>query len=104
MTNKFRSFLLILSNNFLYSVDISELQTQQTFDQNKDGAISDEEAKFFLDGKEALNWEEFISTAWPRMQPFLMLDKGLFKPPVLDPPAENRAANPQVYYFNYVVS
>jgi hypothetical protein len=65
-----------------------ELQTQQTFDQNKDGAVSEDEAKFFLDSHDELSWEDFLASGWSRMKPFLMLDKGLFKPPTSEPPQD----------------
>jgi protein kinase C substrate 80K-H len=64
------------------------LQTQQTFDQNKDGAVSEDEAKFFLDSRDELNWEDFLASGWSQMKPFLMLDKGLFKPPTTEAPLE----------------
>ncbi|XP_021938600.1 glucosidase 2 subunit beta [Zootermopsis nevadensis] len=65
-------------------IEILELQTQQTFDQNRDGAVSEDEAKFFLDSNDELNWEDFLASGWPRMKPFLMLDNGLFKPPATE--------------------
>jgi hypothetical protein len=85
-------------NTFLYwacltccRIEIFELQTQQTFDQNKDGAVSEDEAKFFLDSHDELNWEDFLASGWPRMKPFLMLDKGLFKPPATEAPLDSAA-------------
>jgi len=35
---------------------------RQTFDQNKDGQVSDEEAKFFLDGKDEVDFNQFVET------------------------------------------
>lgn len=72
-------------------IEMSELQTQQTFDQNKDGAVSEDEAKFFFDSHNELSWEDFLASGWPRMKPFLMLDKGLFKPPTSEPPQDSTA-------------
>jgi protein kinase C substrate 80K-H len=76
-------------------IEVSELQTQQTFDQNKDGAVSEEEANFLFDSHAELSWEDFLATGWPRMKPLLMLDKGLFKPPASEP--ETGAAAPVMY-------
>lgn len=72
-------------------IEMFELQTQQTFDQNKDGAVSEDEAKFFFDSHDELSWEDFLASGWPRMKPFLMLDKGLFKPPTSEPPQDSTA-------------
>lgn len=60
---------------------ISELQTRPTFDRDRDGVITDEEAKYFLDDHTELNFEEFFNVAWPKIKPFHMLNAGLFKPP-----------------------
>jgi protein kinase C substrate 80K-H len=72
-------------------IEVSELQTQQTFDQNKDGAVSGDEANFFFDSHAELSWEDFLASGWPRMKPFLMLDKGLFKPPTSEPHQDSAA-------------
>jgi hypothetical protein len=65
---------------------MSELQSQHTFDQNKDGTVSEDEAKFFLDSHDEVNWEDFLASAWPQIKPFIMLDKGLFGAPTSEPP------------------
>lgn len=70
---------------------MSELQAQQSFDQNKDGAVSEDEANFFFDSHDELSWEDFLASGWPRMKPFLMLDNGLFKPPTDEPPQHSAA-------------
>lgn len=72
-------------------IQMSEIQTQQTFDQNKDGAVSEDETKFFFDSHDELNWEDFLASGWPRMKPFLMVDKGLFIPPTSEPTLDSRA-------------
>jgi protein kinase C substrate 80K-H len=89
-------------------IQMSEIQTQQMFDQNKDGAVSEDETKLFFDSHDELNWEDFLASGWPRMKPFVMLDKGLFIPPTseptLDSPAESELepdATTQVMHFTY---
>lgn len=62
-------------------VDISELQTRPTFDRDRDGEITEEEAKFFLEDNNSLDFKQFLSVAWPKIKPLHMLNSGLFKPP-----------------------
>ncbi|XP_055525391.1 glucosidase 2 subunit beta [Wyeomyia smithii] len=62
-------------------VEIVELQTRIVFDRNRDGSVSEEEARFFLDEHDQVDFETFVTLCWPKIKPFLMLDSGLFKPP-----------------------
>ena len=41
------------------------------FDQNKDGAVSSEEADFFLSGNEVYNKEDFLQMGWLLIKPLL---------------------------------
>lgn len=62
-------------------VVLADLQTRVSFDSNRDGEVSEEEARYFLDEHEQVDLETFITLCWPRIKPFMMLDAGLFKPP-----------------------
>lgn len=62
-------------------LEIVELQTRIVFDRNRDGAVTEDEARYFLDEHEQVDFETFVTLCWPKIKPFLMLDSGLFKPP-----------------------
>lgn len=67
-------------------LQVSEIQTQQTFDQNKDGVVSDDEITLFFDNQQEMDWDEFLATGWPRMRPLLLMNSGMFKPPATEAP------------------
>ncbi|XP_071454296.1 glucosidase 2 subunit beta isoform X2 [Hetaerina americana] len=71
----------VLDSNHDGKIDMGELQARQTFDQNRDGAVSDDEAKYFLSSTGEMDWEEFQESGYSRMKPYFILESGLFKPP-----------------------
>lgn len=58
------------------TVTVVELQTKITFDKNRDGAVSEEEALYFLNNKKEVTLQEFIDTVWQNIKPYLMLEQG----------------------------
>uniref|UniRef100_A0A182XDP6 Glucosidase 2 subunit beta n=1 Tax=Anopheles quadriannulatus TaxID=34691 RepID=A0A182XDP6_ANOQN len=66
-------------------LELVELQTRIVFDRNRDGAVTEDEARFFLDERDQVDFETFVTLCWPRIKPFLMMDSGLFKPPGEEP-------------------
>ncbi|RWS23055.1 glucosidase 2 subunit beta-like protein 1 [Leptotrombidium deliense] len=53
----------------------SELQSHIKFDQNGDGVVSDDEAKFFLHMKDEMDLNEFQTIGWQIMKPYYFIDK-----------------------------
>lgn len=47
-----------------------EVQERVMFDQNGDGVVSEEEAKFFLHMDDAMEKSEFLNTGWILMRPY----------------------------------
>lgn len=81
----FEHFQRLDSNNN-EKLEKSEIITQQVFDQNKDGVVSEDEVKFFFDSHEELNWDDFLASGWSRMRPFLLMNSGMFQRPQVEPP------------------
>ncbi|XP_046389070.1 glucosidase 2 subunit beta isoform X2 [Ischnura elegans] len=72
----------LLDSNHDGKIDMGELQARNTFDQNRDGAVSEDEAKYFLSSTGEMAWEEFQDSGYSRMKPYFILESGMFKPPV----------------------
>ncbi|XP_011501518.1 PREDICTED: glucosidase 2 subunit beta [Ceratosolen solmsi marchali] len=73
-------FFQILDSDKSGTITVVELQTRATFDKDHNGEVSKEEALYFLNNQEEITQQEFIDFAWANVKPFLMLEKGVFKP------------------------
>uniref|UniRef100_A0A1B0C033 Glucosidase 2 subunit beta n=1 Tax=Glossina palpalis gambiensis TaxID=67801 RepID=A0A1B0C033_9MUSC len=72
-------------------VDIVELQLDIALDQDRNGVVTVEEAKYFLDERDRVDLQAFITLSWPRIKPMQMLSQGIFKPPVdMNPEVEEK--------------
>ncbi|GAB6032758.1 hypothetical protein CHUAL_011625 [Chamberlinius hualienensis] len=61
-------------------VTLDEIQAKWVFDTDKDGIVTDEEAKFYLGGKDEYTEETFVSLGWLLVKPHYSMLK-LFTPP-----------------------
>nr|XP_023017571.1 glucosidase 2 subunit beta-like [Leptinotarsa decemlineata] len=66
-------------------VDISELRTRESFDKDRNGEVSEEEAKYFLNLQDSVDLETFVGECWKSIKPYLMMETGVFKPPITEP-------------------
>ncbi|KAK9294408.1 hypothetical protein QLX08_010966 [Tetragonisca angustula] len=73
-------YFKLLDSDNSGTVTIAELQTRVTFDKDRDGAVSEEEALFFLNNQQEVDLQDFMNSAWTNVKPFLMLEQGMFKP------------------------
>lgn len=69
-------YFRILDSDSSGTLTIIELQTKATFDKNRDGVVSEEEALYFLGDKQEVSLQEFMDVAWANIKPFLMLEQG----------------------------
>ncbi|KAG5884136.1 hypothetical protein JTB14_021805 [Gonioctena quinquepunctata] len=65
-------------------VDISELRTRESFDKDRNGEVSEEEAKYFLNLQDAVDVETFVNECWKSVKPFMLMEAGVFKPPITE--------------------
>ncbi|CAH0559390.1 unnamed protein product [Brassicogethes aeneus] len=66
-------------------VDVSELQQIPVLDKDKNGEVSEEEAKYFLSNEESLDEVAFIEKAWPLIKGHKLAVSGsLYKPPMVE--------------------
>lgn len=71
-------------------VDIAEIQSRETFDRDRNGEVSEEEAKLFLGNvnDNSVDQETFIDKTWKLMKPFVARESGLYKPPASESATE----------------
>ncbi|XP_017037419.1 glucosidase 2 subunit beta [Drosophila kikkawai] len=62
-------------------VEVTELMVDMNLDSDRNGVVTVEEAKYFLDERDRVDLDAFITLAWPRIKPLKMLAEGLFQPP-----------------------
>ncbi|XP_067623234.1 glucosidase 2 subunit beta-like [Eurosta solidaginis] len=63
-------------------VEVAELMVDITLDRDRNGIVTVEEAKYFIDERDRIDLESFYTLAWPRIKPIKMLAEGIFKPPI----------------------
>lgn len=85
-------FALIDSNGDK-KITMDEIKVRQTFDRNKDGEVSDEEAMFFLNMETEMTEEEFLKNGWLIAKPYFLIEQGMFQPPEQEPPQEGEEEN-----------
>merc|ERR1719195_1116667 len=69
-------YFAILDSDADGIVTIDELRARSGLDTNKDGEVSEEEAKFFLSDQEHFTPETFKTTGFVLLKPYLDLEKG----------------------------
>ncbi|XP_071532552.1 glucosidase 2 subunit beta isoform X2 [Panulirus ornatus] len=74
-----------IDNNGDGVLTVEELQSRQTFDTNRDGQVSEEEARFYLKQEDSMSLETFITSGWLMMRPVYLMDKRMFTPPTTTP-------------------
>lgn len=90
----------LLDGNADGVVSVSELQVRATFDRNRDGEVSVEEASYFLGEQEHVDAKTFVSQSWPQVKPFLMLEAGQFRQPLDAHAAEQVPTDEPIYTEN----
>ncbi|ENN75729.1 hypothetical protein HUJ04_006358 [Dendroctonus ponderosae] len=60
-------------------IEVAEIQSRQTFDRDRNGEVSAEEAKLFLSNQESVDQETFIERTWKLMKPFVERESGMYQ-------------------------
>ncbi|XP_050423739.1 glucosidase 2 subunit beta-like [Adelges cooleyi] len=62
-------------------IEEEEVNAYTTFDQNKDGIVSQDEKEYFMEDKKELSLEDFISNGWNRLKQ-LLFTQSIDKSPI----------------------
>lgn len=57
------------------SIHYTEIIKFGKFDQNADGIVSEEEAKVFLNNKDSMLLDEFLTIGWTLVKPYYLIEK-----------------------------
>ncbi|XP_050297278.1 glucosidase 2 subunit beta isoform X2 [Anthonomus grandis grandis] len=63
---------------------LEEVLARKCFDKNRDGQVTEDEAKYFLNSEEQLDLEGYLEKAWPQMKPYRVLDSDMDIPPKVE--------------------
>jgi len=77
-------------------ITLVELQARSGLDTNKDGEVSEEEAKFFLGDKDSFDIESFKESGFALLKPYLELEN--VAPPIVDESDDVELAPPSEEY------
>lgn len=61
-----------------------ELEAKTTFDKDKDGVVTEDEANYFFGGKDTIDLQGFVTVTWPILKPLLMMEDGKFRHDAVD--------------------
>lgn len=57
-------------------IELGELQSRASFDTDKNGEVSVDEAKYYLNEEEQVAIGDFVEKAWPKIKPVALIEKG----------------------------
>ena len=80
------------------AVSVSELMMRPGLDTNKDGQVTEEEAKFFLGDKDGFDMDSFRDGGFALIKPYLDLEKVMDEPEIITGEAADHEAPSQEYH------